>query len=105
MLLLHLHSVQFIVYRDRRGLATIRKFHCAARIVKVTLLQLQVDLQLHDVPLETCDTKNANNMQQMADIVGDVLEDAQKKKLKMKFKGREVMEEVTVAQLTRPIHG
>ena len=38
---------------------------------------------------------------EMADIVGDVLEDAQKKKLKMKFKLREIMEEVTVAQLTR----
>jgi hypothetical protein len=60
-----------------------------------------VDLQLRDLPLETCDTKNANNMQRMVDIVGDVLEDAQKKKLKMKFELREIMEEVTAAQLTR----
>jgi hypothetical protein len=46
-------------------------------------------------------TKNANNMQEMADVVGDLLEDAAKKKLKMKFKMREVMEEINVAQLTR----
>jgi hypothetical protein len=98
--LLHLHFVQVHVYLDRRGLA-ILEFHCLSRIVTVSLLRLHVDLQLRDVLLESCDTKNANNMQEMADIVGDVLEDAAKKKMKMKFKLREVMEEVTVAQLTR----
>jgi hypothetical protein len=102
MLLLHLHLVQIIVYCGRRGLA-IRKLHCAARIVKVSLLRLQVDLQLRDLPLKTCNTKNASNMQQMAENVDDVLEDAQnlKKKLKMKLKLREIMEDVTAAQLTR----
>jgi hypothetical protein len=60
-----------------------------------------VDLQLRDVPFEGNDTKNANNMQEMADVVGDLLEDAAKKKLKIKFKMREVMEEINVAQLTR----
>jgi hypothetical protein len=59
-----------------------------------------VDLQLRDVLLEGNDTKNANNMQEMADIVGDVLEDATKKKMKMQFNLREPMEEVNVAQLT-----
>lgn len=73
----------------------------AARRVTLCLLQWQVDLQLRDVPFEGNDTKNANNMQEMADVVGDLLEDAAKKKLKMKFKMREVMEEINVAQLTR----
>jgi hypothetical protein len=77
-----------------------RKF-LAARRVTLYLLQWQVDLQLRDVPFEGSDTKNANNMQKMADVVGDLLEDAAKKKLKMKFKMREVMEEIKVAQLTR----
>src|SRR6476646_7836495 len=70
-------------------------------MVTLCLLQWQVDLQLRDVPFEGNDTKNANNMQEMADVVGDLLEDAAKKKLKMKFKMREVMEEINVAQLTR----
>jgi hypothetical protein len=60
-----------------------------------------MDLQLRDVPFDGNDTKNANNMQEMADVVGDLLGDAAKKKLKMKFKMREVMEEINVAQLTR----
>jgi hypothetical protein len=50
------------------------------------LLQWQVDLQLRDVPFKGNDTKNANNMQKMADVVENLLEDAAKKKLKMKFK-------------------
>jgi hypothetical protein len=60
-----------------------------------------VDLQLRNVPFEGNDTKNANNMQEMADVVGDLLEDAAKKKLKMKFQMRDAMEEINVAQLTR----
>jgi hypothetical protein len=41
-------------------------------------------------------------MQKMANIVGHLLEDAaKKKKLKTKFKMREVMEEINVAQLTQ----
>jgi uncharacterized NAD(P)/FAD-binding protein YdhS len=59
-----------------------------------------VDLQLCDIPFEGNETKNANNMQEMAAVVGDLLEDAARKKLKMKFKMREVMEEINVAQLT-----
>jgi hypothetical protein len=73
----------------------------ATRRVTLCLLQWQVDLQLRDVPFEGNDTKNANNMQETADAVGDLLKDAAKKKLKMKFKMREVMEEINVAQLTR----
>jgi hypothetical protein len=73
----------------------------AARRVTLCLLQWQVDLQLRDVPSEGNDTKNANNMQKKADVVGDLLEDAAKKKLKVKFKMREVMEEINVARLTR----
>jgi hypothetical protein len=73
----------------------------AARRVKLCLLQWQVDLQLRDVPFEGNNTKNANNMQEVADAMGDLLEDAARKKLKMKFKMRKVMEEINVAQLTR----
>jgi hypothetical protein len=58
----------------------------AARRVTLCLLQWQVSLQLRDVPFESNDTKNANNMQEMADVVGDLLEDAAKKKLKVKCK-------------------
>jgi hypothetical protein len=72
----------------------------AARKVTLCLMQWQVDLQLRDVPFEGNDTNNANNMQEMADVVGDLLEDAAKKKLKMRFKMREVMEEINVAQPT-----
>jgi hypothetical protein len=100
-LLLYLHVIQVHFYCDRRGIARFPKF-LAARIVTLCLLQWQVDLQLRDVPFEGNDTKNANNMQEMADVVGDLLEDAAKKmKLKMKFKIRDVMEEINVAQLTR----
>jgi hypothetical protein len=72
-----------------------------ARRVTLCLLQWQVDLQLRDVPFEGNNTKNANNMQEMADVKGDLLKDAAMKKLKIKFKMREVMEEINVALLTR----
>jgi hypothetical protein len=72
-----------------------------AKTITLCLLQWQVDLQLRDVPFEDNDTKNASNMQEMADVGGNLLEDAAKKKLKMKFKMREVMEEINVAQVTR----
>jgi hypothetical protein len=48
----------------------------AARRVTLCLLQWQVDLQLRDVPFEGNNTKNANNMQEMGDVVGNLLEDA-----------------------------
>jgi hypothetical protein len=73
----------------------------ATRRVTLCLLQWQVDLQLRDVPFEANETKNANNMQEMTDVLGDSMEDVAKKKLKMNFKMREVMEEINVAQLTR----
>jgi hypothetical protein len=73
----------------------------AARIVTLCSLQWQVDLQLRNVPFEGNDTKNANNVQEMADVMGDLLEDAAKKKLKIKLKMRNVMEEINDAQLTR----
>jgi hypothetical protein len=44
----------------------------AARRVTLYMLQWQVDLQLRNVPFEGNDTKNANKMQEMADVVGDL---------------------------------
>jgi hypothetical protein len=102
-LLLHLHIVQVHFYCDRRGIA-IPKVPCGnkSNIVFVAMATASpMDLQLRNVPFEGNDTKNANNTQEMADVVGNLLEDAAKKKLKMKFKMREVMEKINVAQLTR----
>ena len=65
------------------------------------MLQWQVDLHLRDRGFEANDTKNANNMQEMAVTVGDLLEDAYKKKLPMKLEVRDVLEEMNVADLTR----